>query len=248
MTTVIASPRVVRLAWDSTHFGVAVGRLENPASPAGLDAALATARAEGIRLVVARLEAADLESVQRLERAGFRLADTLVRYERVLDRGARTHARTAVAIRPARVDDVAALERVAREAFQGYAGHFRNDPALDPSRGDEVYVRWAANACRETPADAAMFVAERGHAVVGFGLVVTEGEVAEGALYAVAQAARGDGVGAALLDATLGWAQDRGLRRMTVYSSIANPSAHRVWIRGGFTPAGGLHTLHGWLG
>jgi GNAT superfamily N-acetyltransferase len=232
--------RVTPLSWDSEHFGVAVGRVE--AGVEDLAAALAEADAAGLRLLIARAEASDLAAIQSLERSGFRLADTLVRYARALP--APTSAISPV-VRPARPADAPAVEAVAAEAFDGYPGHFRNDTRLDPRLADRVYVRWARSACEAARPETGLVVAEEGGRIVGFGLVEDAGEeTAEGALYAVARAARGRGVGAALLAATMRWAA--GFRRMTVYSSLANPPAHRVWLAAGFVPAGGLHTLHRW--
>jgi GNAT superfamily N-acetyltransferase len=242
---VTAPARVARLEWDSRHFGVEVGRLEGGAD--GLAEALADAARGGLRLVIARVEAAEPGGVARLEAHGFGLADTLVRYERAPAPPPPVRART-VRVRPATPEDAAAVEALAAEAFEGYPGHFRHDPRLDPRRADEVYVRWAVNACREAGEEAWLGLAEAGPRPVGFGLVTrAAADTAEGALYAVARAARGRGIGGALLAATMDWAAARGFARMTVYSSLANPPAHRVWLAAGFAPAGGLHTLHAWL-
>jgi GNAT superfamily N-acetyltransferase len=241
MTIDAPAGRVVRLAWDSDHFGVTVGRLEGGREDLG--GTLAEADAGGVQLLIARADARDTALVQSLEAHRFRLTDTLVRYERTLDAVGGVPA----VVRPARATDAPAVEAVAAEAFAGYPGHFRNDARLDPRRADLVYVRWAAGACQDQDPASAMFVAEEGGRAAGFGLVQRAAPgTAEGALYGVSRAARGRRLGGALLAATMEWAKQGRFERMTVYSSLANPAAHRVWIAAGFAPAGGLHTLHRW--
>lgn len=244
MSPVASLSRVVPLPWDSRHFGFPIGRLEGGTE--GLEAALAEADAARIRLLVARVEVSELEEVERLEEHGFRLADTLVRYARELPPGP-GEAHTELRIRPAAPGDAGEVERLAAEAFEGYPGHFRNDHRLDPRLADLVYVRWAVSACREPESGSRMFVVELEGRPAGFGLVSrAAADTAEGALYGVGRSARGRGAGLALLQATMQWAAANGFGRMVVYSSAANPPPHRVWLRGGLLPGGGLHTLHRW--
>ena len=252
MSTTAATARIVPLEWDSAHFGVRVERLEGGAR--GVGPALAESAAGGVRLVIARVEARQLATVHELEAHGFRLMDTLVRYERALvgepADAAPVRGRPggpADRVRPVTVHDASAVREVAREAFTGYVGHFRNDPRLDPDLADRVYVEWAVGQCGGPDEARGMIVAELDGRVVGFGLVVREtSETAEGVLYAVASAARGRGLGGELLTATSRWAQGARCRSMSVHSSLSNPGVHQVWLRAGFAPAGGLYTLHRW--
>lgn len=50
----------------------------------------------------------------------------------------------------------------------------------------------------------------------------------------VEEAARGRGAGSALLEAALGWARARGVRRAEVRVATANAGAQRFWRRHGF--------------
>lgn len=244
MTQVVTASRVVPLEWDSRHFGFAIGRLEGGIE--GVEAALAEAQRARIRLLLARREVSEIDEVQCLEQHGFRLADTLVRYAQVVP-GISAEGAGGVRIRPAAPGDAAAVEALAAEAFEGYPGHFRNDQRLDPRRADLVYVLWAKNGCLSS-GPSQMFLAELDGRLVGLGLVTRAGAgVAEGELYAVTREARGRGIAGRLVHATLQWAQAQGFGQMVVYSSVANPSAHRVWLRAGFVPAGGLYTFHRWL-
>ena len=51
-------------------------------------------------------------------------------------------------------------------------------------------------------------------------------------------AARGLGVGRALVDAALTWAHDHGYRWVSVDFETANPLSRPFWLNAGFLPAG----------
>ncbi len=54
----------------------------------------------------------------------------------------------------------------------------------------------------------------------------------------VAPGARGQGVGSALIDAAIGWAQARGYRRLRLWVNDANHAAARLYARHGFQRTG----------
>jgi GNAT superfamily N-acetyltransferase len=59
----------------------------------------------------------------------------------------------------------------------------------------------------------------------------------------VESAARGRGVGAALVDAVTGWARDRGAARMYLGVTVTNRPAIRLYQRCGFRPTGNRNPL-----
>jgi GNAT superfamily N-acetyltransferase len=75
------------------------------------------------------------------------------------------------------------------------------------------------------------------------GLVVThpstaaEGDAGLAAMW-VAPEARGTGVADALISAGVGWARDRGYRRVRLWINDANAVAERLYERHGFVPTG----------
>lgn len=106
---------------------------------------------------------------------------------------------------------------------------------------------WQARLLAVTPATDCPLVAEAGGAVIG----MVWGKAAAGDprlahIYQmwVAPQARGQGVGAALLDAALEWARGNGARLVQLAVSEGNEAAARLYRRAGFVPAAPLQALH----
>jgi GNAT superfamily N-acetyltransferase len=86
-----------------------------------------------------------------------------------------------------------------------------------------------------------IFVSEHHASVVGFIAVEIRDELAdcEGAeilALVVDETVRGAGIGAALLAAAEGWADERGARRIRVRSNVIREDAHRFYEREKYAP------------
>jgi GNAT superfamily N-acetyltransferase len=132
-------------------------------------------------------------------------------------------SRPTFLLRAAREEDHAAIAALAGEL--GY-----------PSTPEAVAGRWRALAADP---HAAALVAERDGLVVGWmhvGVAHTldSDPFAEIVGLVVADRARGQGVGAALVDAAKAWARDRGLGRLRVRSNVVRERAHRFYEHQGF--------------
>src|SRR5438094_6854780 len=76
----IQAPGVELAPLETERFGIVVARSPFLTS-ASLDEVLRFCRDHRVSMLIARVPATDLITVQALEREGFRLMDTLVRYE-----------------------------------------------------------------------------------------------------------------------------------------------------------------------
>lgn len=130
---------------------------------------------------------------------------------------------TAISIRPARVDDAAALTELSRQL--GYptdlATMSRRLARVRDARVGEV------------------FVAVDEQAVIGWTHVVPrlqleEVPFAELAGLVVADGARGSGAGAKLLQAAESWAAQQGFELLRVRSNVIRERAHRFYLREGY--------------
>ncbi len=145
-------------------------------------------------------------------------------------------------IRPATTDDVAAIQRLNQELDKHHADLlpdvFRS--LTEDARPDSVIQEWIEDA------DAAYLIAEIEGKIVGF-LNVRQAKnppypmfqphefaMIENAV--VAKSWRGQGIGHALFDAAIAWAQERGLKfvQTTVWS--ANKETRDFYLRKGFKP------------
>ncbi len=143
-------------------------------------------------------------------------------------------------LRPARRADLPALGRLGAALMRAHHGY---DPRrfMAPGRTpEEGYACFLGTQLDE--ADAAVFVAERGGAVVGYAYATIEPRSWEllceeaGMLHdlAVDEAARGGGLGSALLEHTVQWIRGRGVTRVLLYSAWPNVNAQRLFERLGF--------------
>ena len=137
-------------------------------------------------------------------------------------------------VRPAVTGDAAAVLELADRLQEGVAPWRDPRAVLDSVRG---WVRGSIEALDDP--DAAVFVAERAGAVVGFAGVSERahftGEVDTyiGELV-VTPSAEGAGVGRALVDAAAEWGRSRGRRRVVVDTGAANASARSFYAALGF--------------
>ena len=240
------TPAVSRSAIDSSRFGIEVAKAA-PASLGEWAAALAWGAQNGIALLIARIDAADLTLAQQMEKDGAFLTDALVRFRCARLEPARER-RGAIAVRSAGVGDAAALRDLARRSFAGYVGHYHADPRLERAACDETYADWAFRACTDRGvADEVLLAVESGKALGFAALRITAPEEADGMLFGVDPAARGRGVYRSLLDAFLAWSARRGARSAVYSTQLANTTAQRAVARIGFEPDRAFLTFHKWF-
>lgn len=238
---------IERLAWDTDHFGVPIGRISGPAVSAE---DIAEADRLGLRCLYLLLPAADIGAVVTAEDLGFRVADERVTLGRPLlpatgDDVAGTSDAGFTSVRPAVAADLVALEPVARVAHVD--SRFFADPHFDREASAMLYVAWLRNSLSGDLADIVL-VAEEDGTSVGYitGRIESNRETIAIGLFAVAAAARGRGLGSHLLTAFLDVATRRGLARVTVVTQGANVGAQRVYQGQGFRTIESELWLHRW--
>lgn len=222
------------LAFDSELFGAPVARLNVLFAPnaAGFDALLAACLAEcarrGVRHVVRRLPVGAFEETWSLGRAGYRLVDVSVLFER--DSSAPTTAPDP-SIRLAGAEDGERLAAGFAEVFT--LTRFAVDPFFSKAAAAELHRRWIRNSCAGR-ADAVL-VAEADGKLSGFVTCRVDKASKTGniELIAVDPAARGAGTGRKLVAAALGWFHGR-TERIQVRTQLNNSIATRLYQASGF--------------
>jgi GNAT superfamily N-acetyltransferase len=141
-----------------------------------------------------------------------------------VDRHAMSGTATAISIRPARDDDVAALAQLSRQL--GYP----TDAATMSQRLARV---------RDAHVGEVFVAVDEQAVVIGWTHVVPrlhleEVPFAELAGLVVADGARGSGAGAKLLHAAERWAVQQGFELMRVRSNVVRERAHRFYLREGY--------------
>lgn len=162
------------LAWDTSFFGLPMGRIgplvvdaqgQQGLDPL-LDALLKAAGDLGLRHLAVKVDCGHLEAVQALEARGFRLMDCLVTY--LYDtQDPPPGTKQLVLVRDYRTGDRETVLAIAERMYGNYAGRFARDPWLPPEATRRFYVEWVRNACAGEMADR-FLVGERGGRVVSF--------------------------------------------------------------------------------
>jgi len=242
------TPLVELLEWDTDHFGFKVARLHTEA-PDNLKEAQDICVRDNISLLISRFSTDNVLFTHELERHGFNLMDTIVKY--CVDI---TDYRVAPVPGPAitrpclksEADDVAAI---ARDVFANYIGHFHQDTRLDRDKCTALYAEWARNSCLDNNLADTVLVAEIDGKIVGFTTrKARSAKVGEGILSGVSPEAQGQGIRKALMVASLNWSKSRGLERVDADTHVNNYIIQRVFANFGFRMHSSFYTFHKWFG
>ncbi len=241
------TPDIALSPLDEARWGVRSARALLAA--ATLPAALDFCRANEVVFLVARCAVADITAAQTMERAGFRLMDTLLYFTRIITNSASLPSPLpeAVVVRPVQPDEAGAVRDLAGRAFAGYGGHYHADERLERAACDAVYADWAYRSCQSRQVADEVLVATLDERMVGFITLRQRGNEGDGPLYGVDPVSQGQGIGGALMAAALAWLQARGARHMVMSTQITNVASQKVWTRLGFEPSHAEYTFHKWF-
>ena len=238
-------PRI--LEWDCAFFGLRIASLPLEARAEGeLESALEWCRRERVQCLYALSDERDeAKRAWLAARGALEVDERTTLAAKVAPDAAE---RAADALRPVRAEDIPALEAIAAEAHRD--SRFWNDARFPRERCAALYATWIAGEARGRAA--AVFVAEHEGRPAGY-ISCHERGAAEArhgdiGLVAVAEPARGRGLGGRLVDAALSWAAARGLSRMEVVTQGRNAGALSLYASRGFQPVLRQRWQHLWLG
>lgn len=239
----VASP----LEWDSTFFGVRIGRVWVRHLTSRLARyVMRVARRERLRCLYFFVPQRDRRS-QALARAhGFeRIERRLILSKQLTARRVRRRE-SPFALRPiAGGDALARAKSIAREAFS--LGRFLRDPRFGRARARAYYARWVDVLCRNPRA--CLLGAYRGRELAGFAGCELEGQGAHGMITLVAVDPRwqGRGVGSSLLEAAERWFARKRCRSVRTVTQADNAQAVRLYQAAGFRIERREHVYHKWF-
>jgi ribosomal protein S18 acetylase RimI-like enzyme len=227
---------VTRLSWDSALFDLEVGRAV-VRSGETVDDARASEAFGVFQLVY-------VFSEDVLELHGLQLFDTKLIFARPtqwidVPPGGAIQIDTFDGAR----EDMGQLCELAVRS--GEYSRFRLDPAIPAGKFEELYNEWITKSVTgELAFD--VLVARRAGTIVGLTTVGEKPDLAEIGLVAVAEEARGSGIGGALIREAIVRARRRGFRAIQVATQQANVPAVRLYERAGFTLNSRTHVYHYW--
>jgi dTDP-4-amino-4,6-dideoxy-D-galactose acyltransferase len=229
------------LDWDSEFFGVKIARLiPDSLTNTLLDRALSWCRAEKVRCLYFLARIDDEETILLAERNAFQLVDVRITMERSLP----APNYSTGPVRPFRSGDLEALRAIAATSHRDT--RFYHDSHFPKQLCSALYQTWLEKSCAGY-ADAVL-VAETNGSAVGYVSCHLSGErYGSIGLAAVAEEARGRGLGGELVNAALSYFQEKGMTRATVVTQGRNFSAQRLYQACGFVTQCMQLWYHCWL-
>jgi dTDP-4-amino-4,6-dideoxy-D-galactose acyltransferase len=205
-------------------------------------------RSEQIEVLYFLTRADCISSIQAAQEFGFRLTD--IRMTLGITQSCRTLTSSCtqpdqLLIRPAVSGDLPALEAIARRSHRD--SRFFADPRFPRSKAEDLYATWIRLECGGK-ANLVMVATTHDEAPVGYVSCHLDSVSGSGqiGLFAVHESARGKGVGAKLLHATLDWFWKNGAKQLSVVTQGRNIAAQRLYQRCGFSTKDVQLWFHYW--
>lgn len=232
---------------DKERFGIKTAKTFIKTTPE-IQASVDEAKAQHVKLLIARSYVSEIRLAQKMENNGFFLTDTLVYYAYDLTKKPIPQDTSGNEIRPVLLEEADQVKNVAKRAFKGYFGHYHADEKLDSRKSDDVYTDWAKRACLERTQNDEVFVAVLESEIMGFATMrLNSSQEGEGVLFAVDPAMQGKGIYRSFILAGLTWCKEKGCDKMVVSTQINNIAVQKVWTRTGFEPIYAYYTFHKWF-
>ncbi len=201
-----------------------------------------------VQLSIVRVLSSDLSVVQKMEKDGYRLMDTLVYYAFKFNKKSIPELKSDYILRPVTYKDVEAVSQIATASFEGYYGHYHADPNLPDDKCDEVYIDWAKKSVTSRDVADEVLVVENDNRLDAFAtLRMNNEQEGEGVLFGVAPHAQGQGMYRSMMIEGMRWCKAQGAERMVVSTQITNIAVQKVWARLGFEMDHSYYTLHKWF-
>jgi GNAT superfamily N-acetyltransferase len=230
------------LDWDSRLFGFTAARLDRFTATGlrtaerlqtVLSAFLDKCRERGVRHLIARVGAEELDAIHTLERNDFELLDGVQTFSLRLESRPSDPSDGDFTIRLSQPGDEEQVAAIARTAY--VYDRFHADSMLSAEQADRVHEEWMRNSCRGLAADA-VFVAASGDRVIGYVTCKIDRDTQAGVIVLVAtlKEFRGRGVARQTTQRALQWFWDHDVRMVEVGTQLRNVEAGRVYENAGF--------------
>lgn len=194
-------------------------------------------------LVIARIDAKEIDLVNTAVRMGYVLCDTLC-YWKGSSQGLPEPLATGYWMRPIEPKDAQNIAELARNCFEDYRGHYHNDPKMDNSQATEAYVQWASEAKTGVVIEHEIYeypVVYRN--IIAFGVFQPDCDLA---LAGVHSEHSGRGLYSDLVRACMQWGFRNGKNEISSSTQLENVAVQKVWARLGLSPTNYVYTLHRW--
>jgi dTDP-4-amino-4,6-dideoxy-D-galactose acyltransferase len=242
-------PLVAPLDWETNHFGVAAAQLTDATlADRALESVLQHARRQHVQWLVWATEGDRQVPLELLERFAGNLVDRKATFARSL----KDHA-TSDDGQPDELPVVeytlttATEELVELSIASGEHSRFHLDARLAEERFRAMYRTWIERSVAKELADAVLVVRmDERLQLAGMISVRQSAGVGTIGLVAVAPAARGRGIGSALIRGAHRWMRSQGAHEARVVTQLVNKPACRLYESSGYELARLQNVYHFW--
>ena len=233
---------------DSARLGFKVARVNDyPEEPWKMVEAL---RQRGVRLIISRVPAEDVQLINDLEEVGYRLKDVLLTYSFDLEQEFKWPENSNYNFRDYDSRDKQRIVELTARSFQNY-GHYANNPGLSFLDTGELYADWARRCCSDQDMAAYIAVVETENDLVGYVAFQLQQDdetiKAVSLVGAVAETHRKQGLLKRLLLMGADWAAKQGACRLEHGVQAVNYPVNRALAAQGCRIIKGEVTLHCWI-
>jgi dTDP-4-amino-4,6-dideoxy-D-galactose acyltransferase len=232
------------LEWDSAFFRRKIARVSaNRLHQEDMTCALAWCEMHAIDCLYFLADADDALSTRMVEEHCFNLMDVRMTLElRSLDTLPDADLRPC--IRLCAPDDAPALRAIARLGHRD--SRFYYDPHFPEAMCDALYEIWIEKSCAGA-ADAVLVAQDQGQPAGYIACHLDQHHGGQIGLVGVAEAARGRGIGRALVAESLRWFAVHGARQVSVVTQGRNVQAQRLYQHCGFLTRSVQLWYHRWF-
>jgi dTDP-4-amino-4,6-dideoxy-D-galactose acyltransferase len=228
------------LEWDTAFFGFRIAKLTAPVrTHPEMSDVLHWCKAKRIRCLYYLAPSNEARVPLLAAEHAFSLVDIRVTLERVLD----TAPAPSALIRGFTEEDLPALAAIAKSAHTDSRFYF--DPGFPRERCDALYQRWIEKSARDSASG--VLVAEWHGQPAGYITCDCDARNGQIGLVAVAEWARGAGLGTALVASALNFFKESSVERVSVITQGRNTPAQRLYQRHGFLTRSVELWFHRWF-
>ncbi len=244
--------------WDISHFGFKIGRLNNPfVHPEAkrnklkriISSILEYSKANGIIVLIARINGDNLNLIHELEEVGFRYYENII--WPVVDLDLRTLNKSDVRFLNKDFDDPSDLVKISSN-YQYKRGHFHCDDKFNKVVVDKLYAKWVITSINNNKN---ICVISKDNRLVGYFICEIDERLSKysgykyGRLQSLALDGnyRGMGLGKTLFEGTLALLKEKGCRYVDSGYATKNHTSSHLHSLFGFSSAYEEVTLHLWL-
>lgn len=234
------------LEWDSEFFQRRIARvIGNRLSQEMIDPILNWCESRNINCLYFLADSDDSTTIRLAEDNAFRFVDIRMTLERRLEGSPPFGEKISqVIIRPFIAQDVPTLRAIAKSSYRD--SRFFFDPNFPPALASALYETWITKSCNGY-ADAVLVAEIQAQPVGYISCHISREGIGQIGLAGVSPDWEGNGIGKALLNASLGWFAGRGATRVVVVTQGRNYRALRLYEAGGFLTKAVQLWYHRWF-